>query len=55
MFTGGTSGAGRPFMTLATAFAQILPIALAIVPDFGTGRPVVASPTTWTVRCLSDS
>ena len=30
-------------------------MALATLPDFGTGRPVVESPITWTPLCFTDS
>ena len=39
--------AGLPRSRLTTAAAEILPIALATLPDFGTGSPMVASPITW--------
>src|SRR5262245_9954765 len=37
------------------AVAQIFPMALAMLPDLGTGNPVVESPTTWTFFCFTDS
>jgi len=43
---GGISGAGRPLSRFTTAVAAILPMLLATVPDFGTGMPIVESPTT---------
>src|SRR5229473_676916 len=46
---------GLPRIRLTTEAAVILPIALATLPDFGTGRPMVASPITWTPGCFTDS
>ncbi len=37
------------------AVAQILPMALAMLPDLGTGSPMVESPMTWTFFALTDS
>src|SRR3990172_11097886 len=42
-------------MRWTTALAQIFPMALATVPDFGTGIPIVESPTTWIALCFTDS
>ena len=36
-----------------TAVAQIFPMALATLPDFGTGKPIVESPTTWMFFCFT--
>src|SRR6185503_6950934 len=49
------SGAGRSLISETSASAQILPMALATLPDFGTGSPVVASPITWTLGRFTDS
>src|SRR5215467_8385667 len=48
-------GTGLSLSRLATATAHIFPIALAMLPDFGTGSPIVESPITWMLLCLTDS
>ena len=44
-----------PPIRCTTALAQIFPMALATVPDFGTGSPIVESPITWIALCFTDS
>src|SRR4029450_6174001 len=52
---GAIGGTGLSLSRLTTASAEILPIALATLPDFGTGRPIVESPMTWMFLCFTDS
>jgi hypothetical protein len=49
------AGGSRSFSRCVTALAQILPIAFAMFPDFGTGSPMVASPMTCTRGAFVDS
>src|SRR6266849_8009485 len=52
---GASEGGCLPLIRLTTEAAVILPIALATLPDLGTGRPMVASPITWMPGCFTDS
>ena len=55
MFPGAIGGTGLSLRRLTTASAEIFPIALAMLPDFGTGKPIVESPMTWMFLCFTDS
>ena len=55
MLPGASWGGCLPLSWWTIATAATLPMALATFPDFGTGRPIVESPTTWTFGALADS